>query len=360
MPKPVAEILPGLPPALDRITAKALAKDAANRYSNALDMANEISAVRAELSGAPHPRTLSLAQTGGSIPDDRVPAPALTQGGSTEVITPPRKFPLWAIGAGVAALALIGWMMFGRKSEPTTAVQTPSENSVVAQTDTGAKADTASNSVASAAQPVAPPAPAEKISQPSATAAKAKPVEKAVTVAPRKVVQETPRPRTVASQPVATKPAPTPSIVVAAPQVVAPPVSSAPAAREGVPKPPPVVNTMPVGPPAEKPRNPSAEIASAVGAYARAIESRDIGAVRRAYPGLTSEQARGFEQFFDSAKNINVTFRVVGLEVNGNSADARLVGTYQYTNGSRTETQPVSFAASLRNDGTSWKLTSVR
>ena len=51
MPKPVAEILPGLPPALDRITSKALAKDAANRYSNALDMANEISAVRAELSG---------------------------------------------------------------------------------------------------------------------------------------------------------------------------------------------------------------------------------------------------------------------------------------------------------------------
>ena len=125
--------------------------------------------------------------------------------------------------------------------------------------------------------------------------------------------------------------------------------------------------TLPVRPPpAEpdptpaKPENPAAEIASVVGAYARAIESRDIGAVRRAYPGLTADQARGFEQFFESARSINVTFRVVGLETNGNSADARLVGTYEYVSGSRTERQPVSFAASLRNDGSSWRLVSVR
>lgn len=98
-----------------------------------------------------------------------------------------------------------------------------------------------------------------------------------------------------------------------------------------------------------------------VAAYARAIESRDIAAVRRAYPGLTAEQARGFEQFFESTRSINVTFRVVGLETSGNSADARLVGTYEYTTtGSRTEKQPVSFAATLRSDGSSWRLVSVR
>jgi eukaryotic-like serine/threonine-protein kinase len=110
-----------------------------------------------------------------------------------------------------------------------------------------------------------------------------------------------------------------------------------------------------------KPATPStAEIATTVQAYARAIESRDIGAVRRAYPGLTGDQERGFREFFASARNINVTFRVVGLEANGNTAEARLIGTYEYVAGSKTEKQPVSFAATLRHDGTAWHLTSVR
>jgi serine/threonine-protein kinase len=114
--------------------------------------------------------------------------------------------------------------------------------------------------------------------------------------------------------------------------------------------------------PAPDPKpDPRDEINGLVASYARAIESRDIGAVRRAYPGISSEQARGFEQFFQSARNINVTFRVSGLDVNGNSADARLVGTYQYTGSDgKSERQPVSFSASFKNDGSNWRLTAVR
>jgi hypothetical protein len=97
---------------------------------------------------------------------------------------------------------------------------------------------------------------------------------------------------------------------------------------------------------------PREEIATTVAAYARAIESRDISAVRRVYPGITSDQARGFEQFFQSARSINVTFRATDIETNGNSAEARLVGTYQYvTSEGKSERQPVSFSASLRYDG---------
>jgi hypothetical protein len=107
--------------------------------------------------------------------------------------------------------------------------------------------------------------------------------------------------------------------------------------------------------------DPRDEISGVVAAYARAIESRDIGAVRRSYPGISSDQARGFEQFFQSARNINVTFRVSGLDVNGNSADARLVGTYQYTGSDgKAERQPVSFSASFRNEGGNWRLSAVR
>jgi serine/threonine-protein kinase len=105
----------------------------------------------------------------------------------------------------------------------------------------------------------------------------------------------------------------------------------------------------------------AADIAPAVESYARAIESRDIGAIRRAYPGLTSDQQRGFEQFFQSARSINVTFKVANVEGSGSSADARLVGTYEYVNSEgRPEKQPVNFAASLRRDGSGWRLVSVR
>ena len=86
-----------------------------------------------------------------------------------------------------------------------------------------------------------------------------------------------------------------------------------------------------------------------------------MSAVRRAYPGITSDQARGFEQFFQSARNINVTFRASNIDVNGNNADARLVGSYQYVGSDgKSERQPVSFSATFRYDGSNWRLVSVR
>jgi hypothetical protein len=105
----------------------------------------------------------------------------------------------------------------------------------------------------------------------------------------------------------------------------------------------------------------SSDIAPVVEAYARAIESKDVGAVRRVYPGLTGDQQRGFEQFFQSARDINVTFRVTKVEGTASSAEARLVGTYQYVNSEgKSESQPVSFAATLHREGGAWRLVAVR
>src|ERR1700741_5319461 len=39
-PRPISELMPGLPPALDRITEKAMAKEPTHRYTSALDLAN--------------------------------------------------------------------------------------------------------------------------------------------------------------------------------------------------------------------------------------------------------------------------------------------------------------------------------
>jgi serine/threonine-protein kinase len=121
-------------------------------------------------------------------------------------------------------------------------------------------------------------------------------------------------------------------------------------------KAPPAATTL-----APPPANPSADVAAAVAAYARAIESRDIGAVRRAYPGMSDEQQRGFEQFFAAARSLKVSFEVSGVDVSGPTAEANLVGAYDYVADGKTEHQPVSFRAALRRDaGGTWRLMSVR
>jgi len=95
--------------------------------------------------------------------------------------------------------------------------------------------------------------------------------------------------------------------------------------------------------------------------YARAIEARDVSAIRRVYPGLTADQQSGFEQFFESARKLNVTFRVTSVDGTATTAEAHVTGSYQYEGSSgRVERQPVSFVATLRRDGSAWRLVSLR
>jgi hypothetical protein len=121
--------------------------------------------------------------------------------------------------------------------------------------------------------------------------------------------------------------------------------------------PPQVAPIKPAAPAA----NPSAEIESAVAAYARAIESRDIAEVRRAYPGITATQASGFEQFFTTVRSLRATFSVSSLDVSGATAEGKLTGGYDYlTNAGKSERQAVTFQATFRHDANGWKLASVR
>jgi hypothetical protein len=141
----------------------------------------------------------------------------------------------------------------------------------------------------------------------------------------------------IVQQPVVTTPPPSAAVTRAAeppPKEASPPVSAAPTAGD---------------------------VSPTIQAYARAIESRDIGAIKRVYPDLTAGQERGFEQFFRSARTVNVTFRVTSVEGTGSTAVAHLVGAYDYVNaGGQAVHQPVGFAATLRNAGGGWRLVSVR
>lgn len=140
--------------------------------------------------------------------------------------------------------------------------------------------------------------------------------------------------------------------------------------QEIVPTPPPVVTSTPAT--AQQPAaqaapvrptaaNPSTEIGTVVEAYERAIGSRDVAELRRAYPGMTTAQSKGWEDFFKSLRSISATLSMDGLDVRGDAADARVTGAYDYvTTAGKSTRQPVSFQAAFRREGGAWRLIAVR
>ena len=103
------------------------------------------------------------------------------------------------------------------------------------------------------------------------------------------------------------------------------------------------------------------DLAPIVEAYARAIESKDIAAIRRVYPGLTADQSRNWSQFFQSARNINVSFRISSVDGNASTADAHLIASYVYVDSdNRTQTQPGNVTATFHREGGAWRLVAVR
>jgi hypothetical protein len=143
----------------------------------------------------------------------------------------------------------------------------------------------------------------------------------------------------------------------------APPVVPTPAVKESAKAPSVVaIAPPPVQPaPSQPVSNPSAEIANVVAQYEKAIESRDVGELKRLYPGMSASQAISFEDFFRSVRSIRATFSVSSLQVDGTSADAKLTGAYDYvTSNGRSEHQPLTLQAVLRKDGSGWRFASIK
>ena len=361
-PVPVRELKPGLPPALDRIVDKALSKEPERRYATALEMADELSKVRASLSGPARPSSVSLSAT------------YATAFASSKAAARDRMVHIATAGAGVLAVATLLALAWPKLTRSRT--ESVAQQSVGASATTPASSPSAPVAAANEQVDVAPPktdaasAPAPSPARvvvpnrpsPSAPAAvqraPAKPPARAerVAVAPPATKSEA---KQIAAAPVSTPPVTTPVVTstVAPPPVVR--------AETAAPRGPVVPAGAPASAPESAPSAPAvataADIAPTIEAYARAIESRDVSAIRRVYPGLTADQQRGFEQFFQAARKVNVTLRVTNVDGSVSSADARVSGTYEYESTSgRTDRQPVSFAATLRRDGGVWRLVSLR
>jgi ketosteroid isomerase-like protein len=147
----------------------------------------------------------------------------------------------------------------------------------------------------------------------------------------------------------------TPPKELSKPTVAAPPTSSVVAA----PQPSPVAAAPQTAPPQSN-ANATAEITAAVADYARAIEARDIAALRRVYPGMTPSQQSAFEDFFRSVRTLRAGFTTSNLQVDGNTAEARLSGTYDFVTGSgQTEHQPLTLQATLKRESSGWRFVSI-
>jgi serine/threonine-protein kinase len=131
-----------------------------------------------------------------------------------------------------------------------------------------------------------------------------------------------------------------------------------------VPRPPPpsAPSAGPREPPVSPAADPTEEINTLFAEYAAAIEARSLEAIRRTYPGLRPSQAREWEEFFQSVTDIDVELTVRDLKVAGHAAEARLEGVYAFWNPStrRTQHEQVGFQATLRWEGTRWRIASLR
>ena len=124
----------------------------------------------------------------------------------------------------------------------------------------------------------------------------------------------------------------------------------------------PVVAAPPPLPPSSRPADPRVQIETAIAAYARALESRDAGRVRRVYPGLSASQQQGWEDFFKAVRNLKADLRVTAVDVQGETADAVVNGVYVFDNATtgRAERRPVTFHASFVAEPAGWRLNAIR
>jgi len=416
-PPDITSISPGLPASLNSIAMRALAKEPAERFSSAVDMANALTEVRASLDrGSTQPKRVSLQS-------------AIASGLSAR---PTKKIPVYrarprlTFGSAAAAIILLagGVYVFGLRSSanPRVPAETQSSAGASAQVPVGQPPTKASPDVknpqaaAQNAEPASQPKStlkstpnvltAEELSllrslQASAANERRRAVEAGATIDQLRVGDDHTAAAMAATRqgkisdaathlnqasaawasaerdarnaaaaktriadatpPKRENPVVPPSTPVTQAAPTPPPLSSQPVSSPAA-SPQPVQTPPATAAPAPKVvANPSVEIEAVIATYARAIESRDIAEVRRAYPGATQAQLKGFEEFFKTLRSMRVSFSLSSLDVQGDAADARLSGAYDYvTNAGKTDRQSVSILASFRRDATGWKLTSVR
>lgn len=423
-PPPLAIVAPELPPGFDPIVRRALAKEAGDRYQSAQEMANELTALRAKVVGAKesslslgatiasitaeHAARQARARMGGPWSSPRMVASAVLLGiglvGGTWLVASRRTGD--ALPGGAGSTGVVGPATAG--TTPQIAVTPLASPETNADTATPAPPRPAANGPSPSREAARPePQPREAVSAAAdreaatvdsvrqsamqaraaaarvgATDAQLAPgdaqlaqglrlrddrryamavasitaaistwgnVERTLRDAAIQAARESSR--ATAERRADSTPAGPPNAVTQPPVVPAPSPTS-PASSTAAP--PPVTKVEPEPPPL------ATVIAGVVAEYARAIEARDLAAIRAVYPTITEAQQRGFQQFFQSVRSITARLTASAPQGDGNTATARVTGTYDYVDSNgRAQREAVSFAATFRRDGTRWRIVST-
>jgi serine/threonine protein kinase len=338
-PELVERRRPAVPPMLATLVKECLAKRPADRPQTAADVMHVLDAI--------------ATPSGGTAATTVVRLPVGVQA--------EHRGHKWLLPSAVALVLLLwgGVLWLGRTqpaSRPIPSASSPDR--------AGTSTPPADSLARIHPGPQVQPTPAEPpAARPSVVAGDAPPSKKARQDRAR---SQTPRPsapvaqdsltaRPAAEPPAATESVPSPA--VAAPPAVPPPVAVA----ESAPPPAPTPRVAAPTPP-PRPADPAPEIREVVAEYAGAVESESLDGLRRVYPGMTGVQQRGWEQFFQLVRDVRARLSVARLDASGSTADAQITGTYTYLNTSsgKTESQPVSFHATFRQEGGRWRISQVR
>jgi serine/threonine protein kinase len=328
-PEPVERRRPAVPPMLALLIKDCLAKRPADRPQSAAQVLHVLDAIATPSGGTAATTAV------------RIPVAAETERRGT-------KWPLVA-----AAVALVGLLAGGalllRRSPPVAVVPPAASETNRTGTVVPPPDSTTPRQVPVPPTPVVPAVPRlspEAREVPRPKRARPAPARSATPKPVAPVAQESLIAEPTAEPPPATESVPSPPAAAAAPVVTPPP--------------PPATETVPPSRP--KPADPGPEIRAVIADYAGAIESKSLPGLQRVYPGMTGLQARGWEQFFQLVRDVNARLSVSRLDVSNGTAVAQVTGTYTYLNTStgRTESQPVSFRASFRNEGGRWRIREVR
>jgi eukaryotic-like serine/threonine-protein kinase len=353
-PEPLHRVNTALSPAISSVVERALAKEKIARYQTTVEMLDALRQVdsshaRAHRIAVSQPA--SAAQAAVALP----PPP-----------TPPRgsRRPL-AIGAAIvfAIGAIAGTAVLMRPS--------PRHDLNAAAARNTGPADPPPSVVPAAP----PPEPAEKPAaavQPPARASEASrgtsprapsqtlPADRPTTK-PAQGAIPTPTPPFVADRPSVPQPMPVqaepPALPSAAP-VPPPPIT--PGVSAGTVAPPPVPHAEPkeAAAPSESP----VEAAHAVLVkYQLALESRDLDALRRIWPGLSGRQADAIKTEFDRARAISVRLDGVSVSVNGGGAVVSCRRDYVVTTlDGQTLKTATTMLMTLSSHGGAWTIDAVR
>jgi serine/threonine protein kinase len=135
-----------------------------------------------------------------------------------------------------------------------------------------------------------------------------------------------------------------------------------PAAPAETPRPAPAEQPRATPPP--PPADPLPEIRATLLRYARALESRSIAGMRRAYPALTAEEESRWRDVFEATDRVAATISVTRVvSVSADSATVEVDAAYEFgfRRGVSGDRAPrASYIATLRRDSSGWHLAALR